>query len=295
MDRIEQFAALHSGGFVADVSEGVKPLLTNGETAIASGEEYEALIEQHLYGEEALGVYPLMERNGLFWVNWVAVDLDEGDISEPHADNLVALLEKLSIRSWKEPSRSKGFHVWVYLERPLQAAMARNCMIGACRLIETPIKEVYPKQVKLGPGKIGNCLRLPYAATRNTGRQQMRDLTWEEFTDTAWATRCAPEHFERLHALYLQTEPAKAAFSYSGTNDSEDFTGRARTIWENPFEKDRSSTLYRFAASLLERDYSVEATIYWVTQLDERVGKFKDREDGPLQIERMVESALRSL
>lgn len=295
MDRVDKFAALHAGGFVADVAEGVRPMLENDEVVVARGDSYTALIEQHLYGDEALGVYPLIEQNGLFWVNWVAVDLDEGDASEPHADNVVAVLSRLSIQAWKEPSRSKGFHVWVYLQQPLQAAMARNCMIGACRIVNTPIKEVYPKQTKLGPGKIGNCLRLPYAHTRNIGRQQIGDLTWEEFTDQAWETRCPTEQFERLHALYLQTEPAKPAFAYSGTQDSDDFTGRARRIWENPFEQDRSSTLYRFAVSLLERDYSIEATIHWVTQLDERVGKFKDREDGPRQIERMVEAALRSL
>lgn len=295
MDRIDQFAALHQGGFVADVSDGVKPMLVNHEKVVAAGEEYEALIEQHLYGEEALGVYPLMERNGLWWVNWVAVDLDEGDTSEPHADNTVNVLAKLGVTSWKEPSRSKGFHVWVYLEEPMQAAAARNCMIGVCRLVGTPIKEVYPKQTQLSPGKMGNCLRLPYAATRPTGRQQMGDLGWEEFTAQAWDTRCPVEQFERLHALYIKTEPEKPVFSYRGSEDSDDFTGRARRIWENPFERDRSSTLYRFAVSLLERDYSVEATVHWVTQLDDRVGKFKDREDGPLQIQRMVEAALRSL
>ena len=184
MDRVEQFASLHAGGFVADVANGVKPMLTNEETVLAAGEEYELLIEQHLYGDEALGVYPLIERNGLFWVNWIAVDLDEGDISEPHADNLVALLEELSIHSWKEPSRSKGFHVWVYLERPLQAAMARNCMIGACRLIETPIKEARSATASgsptlrpatrggnrwaTSPGKSSQTLRGQHAAPLNT-------------------------------------------------------------------------------------------------------------------------------
>jgi len=277
------------------VAVGVRPMLENEEVVVADGDSYTALIEQHLYGDEALGVYPLVKRNGLFWVNWIAVDLDEGDASEPHADNVIAVLSKLSIKGWKEPSRSKGFHVWVYLDQPMQAATARNCMIGACRIVNTPIKEVYPKQTKLGPGKIGNCLRLPYANTRNIGRQQMGDLTWEEFTDQAWESRTPPYQLQRLHGLFIKTEPAKTDFAYSGSQDSDDFTGRARRIWENPFEKDRSSTLYRFAVSLLERDYSIEATIYWVTQLDERVGKFKDREDGSRQIERMVESALRSL
>ena len=62
-------------------------MLENDEVVVARGDSYTTLIEQHLYGDEALGVYPLIEQNGLFWVNWVAVDLDEGDASEPHADN----------------------------------------------------------------------------------------------------------------------------------------------------------------------------------------------------------------
>lgn len=297
MAGVEEFAALHRGGWVADVSEGVKPLLVNDEKVSAEGEEFEALVEQHLYGEEALGVYPLTTRKGLWFVDWVAVDLDDGDISSVHADNLVGVLQQFGITGWKEPSKSKGFHVWVYLTEPMLASTARNCMIGACRIVETPIDEVYPKQTQLGPGKIGNCLRLPYPQTRNPGRQEVEGYTWEQYTEAALASRSTPAQVEQLHGLYLATEPVKTATTYGNLEilDEDDLTGRARHIWDNPFELDRSKTLFRFAVSLLERDYSEQSVVTWVAKLDERVGKFVGRADAEKQIRNLVQSAMQTL
>ena len=128
---IKGFAELHEGGNIATVKDQVRPLYKE-----ATGDEYLESIKDHLMGQSPIGVYPLWERNNVWIVNWVAVDLDEGEISDVHADNLQALLTKMNISSWKEPSKSKGYHVWVYLKEPISATLGRNCMIGACRVVD---------------------------------------------------------------------------------------------------------------------------------------------------------------
>ena len=149
MGGVEDFAELHKGGFIANVAKGVKPLTRQGDYVEAYGEEYEELIKKHLEGDANIGVYPLWQKNGVWMVNWGAVDLDDGEISYVHATNLQKLLTKMGITSWKEPSRSKGVHVWVYLQAPMAASLVRQALIGACRIVDVPIREVYPKQISL--------------------------------------------------------------------------------------------------------------------------------------------------
>ena len=99
---LERLAALPHGGALADVTSWVHPLEEDGNVALGYGEEYLQHIETHLNGDVALGVYPLWQRNGVWMVNWCAVDLDDGENSSIHADNLISLLEKTNIKSWKE-------------------------------------------------------------------------------------------------------------------------------------------------------------------------------------------------
>ena len=130
MGALEDFADLHKGGFIANVAKGVKPLTRQGDYVEAYGEEYGEMIKRHIEGDANIGVYPLWQKNGVWMVNWGAVDLDEGDISDIHANNLQTLLTKMGITSWKEPSKSKGFHVWVYLQAPMAASLVRQALIG---------------------------------------------------------------------------------------------------------------------------------------------------------------------
>ena len=78
MGGVEDFAELHKGGFIANVAKGVKPLTRQGDYVEAYGEEYEELIKKHLEGDANIGVYPLWQKNGVWMVNWGAVDLDDG-------------------------------------------------------------------------------------------------------------------------------------------------------------------------------------------------------------------------
>jgi len=290
---LEDFASLHEGGAVASVKDKVHPLNKN-----VTPEEYLAYVAEHLDGDVPIGVYPLWQLNNVWMVNWVAVDLDEGDISDVHADNLVALLTKMSIKSWKEPSRSKGYHVWVYLKEPISASIARKGMIGACRTVDVPIKEVYPKQTSLDANKIGNCLRLPYPKIRSKGKQVVDGYNLKDFTEEAIQSRTPASIYRKLLPLHTATEQTPLQkFSSAGSRTDGNFVGTAEEIWNNPHMKrgaeatDRSATLYAFAGSLLWQEYSIAATIDWVRRLDDRLGKYVDRSDREKRLEALVQRA----
>ena len=289
---IEDFADLHKGKAIASVKDKVHPISKD-----VSHEAYLQYIAEHLDGDTPIGVYPLWERNNVWMVNWAAVDLDEGDISDIHADNLVALLDKMNIKSWKEPSRSKGYHVWVYLKEPLSANVARNGMIGACRTVDVPIREVYPKQTSLAEGKIGNCLRLPYPKIRKKGRQEVEGYNLKEFVEEANKSRTPVSVYRKLLGLYRATEPAPLVIKDKGTKVDGEFQGVAKEIWADPTTKrgapmtDRSETLVAFAGSLIWQEFSIQATIDWVRRLDDRIGKYVDRSDRELRIRELVELA----
>ena len=288
-DVLDDFASLHEGGAIALVKDRVRP-----HTKDLTYEIYKEAIADHLGGDVPIGVYPLWERNNVWMVSWVAVDLDEGDLSSIHADNLITLLDQMSIKAWKEPSRSKGYHVWVYLKEALSAQVARKGMIGACRTVDVPIREVYPKQVKLEKGKIGNCLRLPYPKIRDKDRQVVEGYTLEEFTTEAMANRTPPGVYRKLMQLHRATEPAKLKQVSAGTKTDGQFYGSAQRIWDNPMLKeDRSATLFSFACSLLWQEYSIDATVDWVRRLDDRLEKFTDRDDREQRIRDLVDSAAR--
>ena len=277
---IERFAALHYGGFLADVTDWVHPLEEDKEVVIASGQKYLSHIKTHLERKTSLGVYPLWTRNGVWMVSWCAVDLDEGEKSSIHADNLIALLDKSGVKSWKETSKSKGYHVWVYLQEPIAATVARKALTGACRIVDVPTKEVYPKQTMLKEGALGNCLRLPYPNTRKTGRHEvfapngdMLDL--ETFVEQAWENKTATGLIRKL-----------LRFRADG-----DFKGNARSIWDQTTFPDRSEAMYMFASSLLWQDYSEAATLEWLRKLDERLEKFVGRIDREKQLENIINKA----
>jgi hypothetical protein len=258
---LQRFAGLHEGGALADVTDWVHPLEEDGTVVSATGENYLEYIQQHLEkGNIALGVYPLWQRNGVWMVNWCAVDLDDGETSSIHADNLISLLKKTGIKGWKETSKSKGYHVWVYLNEPVAASIARKALIGACRVVDVPTKEVYPKQVSLSDGALGNCLRLPYPHSRNSGRHEVFDFTLEKFVDLAWELRTSPGLLRSLLRFYEATEP-KAPQYRAGTREDGEFRGNARTIWDQTEFSDRSEALYAFASSLLWQEYSPPAAL----------------------------------
>ena len=291
MGGVEDFAELHKGGFIANVAKGVKPLTRQGDYVEAYGEEYEELIKKHLEGDANIGVYPLWQKNGVWMVNWGAVDLDDGEISYVHATNLQKLLTKMGITSWKEPSRSKGVHVWVYLQAPMAASLVRQALIGESRIVDVPIREVYPKQISLEKGSIGNCLRLPYPGGRTPGKQEIEGYSWQKFTKEALLNRTPPAIMRKLLPLHAATEPKKLKYVDRGFRLEGEFLGLAKELWEQNEHEDRSKSLFGFATSLIWQEFTIDATLDWVRRFDDRLQKFTGRADRERQLRNLVERA----
>ena len=302
VDVVDTFARLHEGGRIATNYDGIRPLVNaQGEAYSAEGEPYVDAVRQHLEGEPPIGVYPLFrkdyQRTAEWFVNWLAVDLDEGEPDFVHACNLYRLLGRFGVQAWIERSRSKGFHVWVYLRQPLPAEMGREAMLGACRLVDVPTKEVYPKQTVLEGKGFGNCLLLPYPNMGNPGRQVVVDLHDEpygldEFVETAWASRATAHAVRSIHALYQERHLKPIAkVEQVRVRDDDNFGYIARRIWDGDIQQDRSNALYAFACSLFRQNYSDYTVLHLTGKLDERVGKFVGRNDRDRRLEELVTNA----
>lgn len=148
MDLVHRFAVLFAGRTDAHGTDSggcVRGAVT--------GATYHA----HLVGEEAIGIYPLVDGH----VVWGCTDIDLGfERSLPMARNLRRALALLGITSWIERSRSKGWHVFVFAAGWLPAEHMRNALLFAHGVAGVPAKEVNPKQIN--GVELGNYLRLPY-------------------------------------------------------------------------------------------------------------------------------------
>lgn len=159
----------------------------------------------HLYGKHPIGTYPVLPNNTCWWS---CVDIDQ-DLPQA-AKEVADVYAHFGIRAWTERSRSKGWHVWVFHDEPMDCALARAAGRAAVHLVDLPpTTEVNPKQDRLPPGKLGNYVRLPYAwIDRDRGpHRKMVDLesgevwTLEAFLTEASATRASAGLFEPLAVL----------------------------------------------------------------------------------------------
>ena len=311
-DILEKFCFLFRGNCLAkETAEGdFRPWRDEDDNPIpAQGLSFLEAIQKHLWGDYRIGVYPLMEITGSPKCNvaWLAIDWDEGEPSLVHALNVQELLFQLDVVSFVESSRSKGYHLWVFLDEDIPAQMGRNSMMTACQIVDAPTKEVYPKQVTMPAKGYGNGIRLPYAQTRPEGRQEAlrapqsnqlitTNLSLEEFIESAHSSLTDRQKIVKLASLY---EPPATAQpipvpKFSHTRVGADFKFVARDIWDNgPKHNDRSLALFSFACSLFRQRYSENAVLEWTRQCDLKWGqKFATRgNEGEKQLYKLVTDA----
>lgn len=118
--------------------------------------------ERHLTGVEPIGIYPVVHHDEECWVRWGCCDIDTGDWSEAYM--LAVALSGMGFKPWVERSRSKGWHVWVFVQQWVPARMMRRALKVAYAAIDLPAKEANPKSEVLRPDQLGNYVRLPYKA-----------------------------------------------------------------------------------------------------------------------------------
>lgn len=122
----------------------------------------EEAVRAHLYGEQFLGTYPLHDDST---VKWFALDFD-GDTPEAAWDEAYThyciLKHEAGIPCYIEVSRSgNGFHVWAFLEEPLDAGIVRRAVKSFVNKSEW-FDRMFPNQnriTELLP--LGNLIALP--------------------------------------------------------------------------------------------------------------------------------------
>lgn len=139
---------------------------------------------RQLTGEESLGIYPLRTDDTCYWAS---TDFDEDNVEA--ARRLMDALYNLGVNTgvWLERSKSKGWHVWLFLDAPAPARDVRLLLRAALKKADLPPSvEVFPKQGSLSetPDRIGNYIHLPYFGNGNDGRRQFCDV--QTLTPIPW-------------------------------------------------------------------------------------------------------------
>lgn len=319
---VEQFAELFRGGRIAidnpDDGKGFRPWTDDaGEAYKASGEVfYKAMLQHFADHKQPIGVYPLEKIEDRYVVHWGCVDWDDGDEeSLIHATNVQTLLWQLDIPSWVERSRSKGYHLWVFFTGPMPAVDIRNGLIGVCKIVDAPIKEVNPKQTMLGGKGWGNGVRLPYPSkVDSSGTIQSRvgrnvvldpetgdDMAVEDFAHVAYNTRLSLEDWDPVVALYVKPKETFIP-TVNPTLSTTDMRGLAGAIRRNGPRRsgdkphgDRSGTLFSLACAMTEQGYGAPDIMTELEGADrDWGGKYAKRHDGRQRLWETVVRAQRA-
>ena len=114
------------------------------------------VILAHLTGKQSYGVYLLVgDRTGA-----LAVDFDQDVLSLPIA--YVAGARRYDMSVYIERSKSKGYHAWIFFEKPVSAYKARLVAKKILDDIGKSATEIFPKQDVLADGVLyGNFINAP--------------------------------------------------------------------------------------------------------------------------------------
>lgn len=259
----------------------------------------DTVFAQHLAGENAIGVYPMVPYRGGFFVVWGCSDIDIDDWTQACA--IRDALAAGGVTAHVERSRSKGYHVWVFASAPVSAQAMRRMLLCAHQVAEYPAREVNPKQETLAAGKYGNYVRLPYfnAADTTTIHRRVLDkdgsaLGLDDFIMVAKSTLASPETINRLAAYWREPERSNTVIDLTITESLGDalkqLSPLGKVIWrDGPLpERDRSSTLTKLAYQCAQSGMSPSECKVVLIDADKRWGKYHLRPNGELEIDKLV-------
>lgn len=117
----------------------------------------DAVLLAHFHGRRPYGVYLLVADR----VRAAAVDFDREDLNPPI--EFVAAAKRYGIPAYIERSKSKGYHVWVFMEEGgVLARKARLVLRHVLDDINLPRTEIFPKQDCLhDKSSYGNFINAP--------------------------------------------------------------------------------------------------------------------------------------
>lgn len=147
------------------------------------------LWEQHLSGDQPLGIIPIRDNNTCLWGS---IDIDEYDIS--FAD-MVRLVEKEKLPIVPCRTKSGGVHLFLFMAEPVPAELMRVRLKEIAALIGHGTAEIFPKQsaMQLERGDLGNWLNMPYFGGDETDRYGLKAggtaMSLAEFVNRAESIR----------------------------------------------------------------------------------------------------------
>lgn len=260
----------------------------------------DTIIQEHLDGINAIGIYPMVPYQGNHYVVWGCSDIDVDDFGA--AKNLRDALAEAGVVAHIERSRSKGYHVWVFAEKPVTASAMRRMLLCAHQVADYPAREVNPKQEHLAGKQFGNYVRLPYfnaGDTTETKRRIIDDegntVPFAEWVGYAMASRTPVDTINRIAAMWREPEPPKHVHIDITGNESLGeclaiLNPLGRTIWKDgPLpERDRSITLTHLAWECAKSGLNPSQCKMVLTDADKRWGKYHLRANGEQEIDKLV-------
>jgi|TARA_R100001143_G_scaffold18039_1_gene19779 hypothetical protein len=161
------------------------------------------LWENHLAGEQSVGIVPIDESNCCLWG---AIDVDEYQL------DLKGLAKKLA--KHKLPlvvcrSKSGGAHIYVFIAEPVPASLLQRKLRQLAASIGYGQAEIFPKQTQLllERGDRGSTLNMPYFGGENSTRYAYgtggEALTPTEFLERATKITLTASALEKLEASPL--------------------------------------------------------------------------------------------
>ncbi len=147
------------------------------------------MIENHLLGNETIGVYPLLPDETCWFL---AVDFDKKTWQED-SRAFMDTCRELNVPAALERSRSgNGGHVWIFFDRAIPAITARK--LGCVVLTRTMERRhqlgldsydrFFPSQDTMPKGGFGNLIALPLQGVpRKTGNSVFVDTNFEPYPD----------------------------------------------------------------------------------------------------------------
>jgi hypothetical protein len=166
MTESKNAAHANEGGVVAECLQVFRSLFVAREDAYAiwKGDQPTAVREPlsdhvltaHLAGEYRAGTY-LIQLDGRTPFLVFDIDVQERSLVK----RILRRLRKMEVVAYVERSKSKGYHIWVFFDKPLRAAQARAFAKYVLRGLENEKIEIFPKQDYVTEDGVGNCIWLP--------------------------------------------------------------------------------------------------------------------------------------
>jgi len=149
-------------------------LKAGGGYTVMREELTDGVIRAHLKGERTIGLYGGSDST----TKWLCIDID--DLEEAAVREVQNHARRFGIPYLTEFSGKKGYHLWVFFDRPYPNKIAR-----ALSQAFGFNHEVFPKQDYLRSGRLGNLVKAPLGVHQVTGN-------WCLFLDKDLKPECEP-------------------------------------------------------------------------------------------------------